>query len=566
MALEGGPVRMSSDQQAHSDEPPAVRPHTTDATEEHPQQEGVRDERPDAISERYWRLFNDPGLSPPIANPGGPSPVPPEAFYDLTHQVRALTGVMQTIIPLVSPPTSSHSTLPPPRQRSAAQNPASPPESPASPPGQSTQPGSQRAEDLVAHPTPMAPLSDSTEGLRAQLRLVGRRLYEVQREVRRTRGDPGAKQHQGSPFTPEIQEQAIPPHFRLPSLDPYDGATDPADHLAGDFELNFLAHAKPKPSVAMLLGLNQREDEPLSHFVNRFTTQIRGLSDAHPSLMMQAFMMGLRPTRFFWSLVERPPTSEPEMLQRTNQFIAAEAWMVGRRDERKRVKPEHSQQQQPATSRRRAGGLNEAVPRSPPPGLNSSRTEIFLHIKEKGLLKDPHPMRSPRELADHSKYCRFHRQPGHDTEECRELKRQIKELIRRGHLGSYLRPDKELSPRPEGLIERHIDVITGGPASGGNSMAGGKAYARASRAEPSKHEKGPEVTFPTGGPEPTEHDDALVISARIANAQVRRIMVDTGSSADILYWDAFQKLGLVKENMKRYAQCSRGSPAPQSRH
>ncbi|XP_065004118.1 uncharacterized protein LOC135636357 [Musa acuminata AAA Group] len=81
-------------------------------------------------------------------------------------------------------------------------------------------------------------------------------------------------------------------------------------------------------------------------------------------------------------------------------------------------------------------------------------------------------------------------------------------------------------------------------------MAGGKARARASRAEASKHAKGPEVTFPTGGPGLAEHDDALVISARIANAQVRRIMVDSGSSADILYWEAFQKLGLVKENMK----------------
>ena len=40
-----------------------------------------------------------------------------------------------------------------------------------------------------------------------------------------------------------------------------------------------------------------------------------------------------------------------------------------------------------------------------------------------------------------NKYCRFHRNHGHDTDECFDLKQQIENLIRQGKLRNFLGRD-----------------------------------------------------------------------------------------------------------------------------
>ncbi|XP_064987285.1 uncharacterized protein LOC135626026 [Musa acuminata AAA Group] len=59
----------------------------------------------------------------------------------------------------------------------------------------------------------------------------------------------------------------------------------------------------------------------------------------------------------------------------------------------------------------------------------------------------------------------------------------------------------------------------------------------------------PIITFRAGEVERSHHDDALVISIQIANARVKRVMVDTGSFADILYFDAFGRLGFTRDSI-----------------
>ncbi|RWW81129.1 hypothetical protein BHE74_00010500 [Ensete ventricosum] len=58
-----------------------------------------------------------------------------------------------------------------------------------------------------------------------------------------------------------------------------------------------------------------------------------------------------------------------------------------------------------------------------------------------------------------------------------------------------------------------------------------------------------EIAFEVEETEYHDHNDAPVVLVHIANAQVKRVMIDTESSTDILYFYVFQKLGLTTVNL-----------------
>ncbi|XP_065045922.1 uncharacterized protein LOC135677487 [Musa acuminata AAA Group] len=131
-------------------------------------------------------------------------------------------------------------------------------------------------------------------------------------------------------------------------------------------------------------------------------------------------------------------------------------------------------------------------------------------------------------------------------------------LTSRGHLRRYLKKPREATPRPRGPIERQIDINFGGPAADGNSSAARKAYARSAVEKRLWPELEPEITFGAKEVECSHHDNALVISIRIANTRVKRVMVDIRSSADVLYLDVFKKLSLTKEDLTPMASTLTG--------
>ena len=45
------------------------------------------------------------------------------------------------------------------------------------------------------------------------------------------------------------------------------------------------------------------------------------------------------------------------------------------------------------------------------------------------------------------------------------------------------------------------------------------------------------------------HDDAFVVSIRVGDYNVHRMLIDNGSSADILYYLAFQQMGIDRARL-----------------
>ncbi|GAV84563.1 hypothetical protein CFOL_v3_28007, partial [Cephalotus follicularis] len=132
------------------------------------------------------------------------------------------------------------------------------------------------------------------------------------------------------------------------------------------------------------------------------------------------------------------------------------------------------------------------------------------------------------------KYCRYHRDHGHDTEECRQVKNQIDDLIRKGHLRKYVDRDA-----PQGRREQRREEA---PRQ--------QEEQQHKRLKTGRDEE--VITFSEADYEGVRlpHDDLVVVTLMLELFTMKRILIDNGSSADILYKHAFDQLRIPADQLK----------------
>ncbi|PON68759.1 hypothetical protein PanWU01x14_093650, partial [Parasponia andersonii] len=75
--------------------------------------------------------------------------------------------------------------------------------------------------------------------------------------------------------------------------------------------------------------------------------------------------------------------------------------------------------------------------------LNTPIDHIYAVINQKERYRQPGPMKRDRAKCDPNKFCRYHNDIGHDTNDCFALKDEIERLIREGRLRQYTRQSDE---------------------------------------------------------------------------------------------------------------------------
>ncbi|XP_075670459.1 uncharacterized protein LOC142640277 [Castanea sativa] len=313
------------------------------------------------------------------------------------------------------------------------------------------------------------------------------------------------------PFTAMVLECLVLSKFCLPQLEPFDGLKDPLDHL-NTFKTTLSFQQPPDEILRRSFPTTVKEavrewftklptlsidsfEQLGNFFLHHFA---RGQCLGRPADHLLTIKQGENETlrEFVVSLAKNPPKTIAEMLLKAQKYMNAEDALAAIKDVKKSNERERKEDGQRGRKRERLDHQNanrnkrkeDKTPRTVKLTLLVMPVDkILAQIKDEHYLKWPRPLHSSPNVRDKKKYCLFHKNHSHYTEDCRDLKKQIEELIRKGKLQRFVKKgepsrsrdnnkDKhEASPsdedhaphRPQSAI-REIKSITGGPSTGGS--------------------------------------------------------------------------------------------------
>ena len=194
-----------------------------------------------------------------------------------------------------------------------------------------------------------------------------------------------------------------------------------------------LGGQRHKRSSSSLLTIEQGESESLWSFITRFNWEALTVDEVDDKLLLAAFHNGVNSDLFIHKLYEKKPQSMAELVHSTQNFMNAEDAIIAKkrkRAERVEANPVRGTDQGSCPKKERVKDKKDRDNKKAGPSarnqqytpLNVPLEQVLMQIKDKPSLKWPEKMKGDPNKCNRNKYCHFHRDHGHDTAECFDLK------------------------------------------------------------------------------------------------------------------------------------------------
>ncbi|XP_009608765.1 uncharacterized protein [Nicotiana tomentosiformis] len=155
-------------------------------------------------------------------------------------------------------------------------------------------------------------------------------------------------------------------------------------------------------------------------------------------------------------------------------------------------------------------------------------------------------MRSDPSKRNSDFWCEFHNDHGHRTSDCRILQGEVEQLLKQGYLidlfsekgrQSYMKNKQE--PQKPPSPQRTVNVITGGDEVNGVTYTTAKKMSKIMVTHGKQVLQvldGDSITFDDEDVDDLiiSHNDTLVISLLVHDTNVKRVLIDRGSSENII--------------------------------
>ncbi|GJY43613.1 reverse transcriptase domain-containing protein [Tanacetum coccineum] len=235
---------------------------------------------------------------------------------------------------------------------------------------------------------------------------------------------------------------------------------------------------------------------------------------------------------------EKIPKTVDEMMQVATSFLQGQE--AASNQERKKVPQAWRHQEGGHRQNFKKGGgfrSQHKIEKRPDRFTLLTKTPKEILALEKGKFKTPPPMTTLVEKQNANKFCEFHREVGHNTDECNHLRKQIEDMIKAGKLSHIIRELKQNSreeqPKKKGKTskkEKPQEIL----------MIQSQQKAVRQKITQS-FSPDLEISFPSlGNDEGAE--GPLIVETGIRGHQVHRMCIDGGSSFEILYEHCFNRL------------------------